>query len=675
MLAESIVEIGRPIVSSDRLPNEQRIRLLTDVDEENCKNFYQHIFVIEIDGEHSAFHFLSMTGTERAGLRENSAFPVFYPNGGNPIVAQGIYPLPCYLVYEKHIKKMNQPDEFASKTILPRLKKTVPYKNTDEEELSRIAVLAAQQLQKHYNEFISEEKQLGILYIVDHRLPVFHTTNELKKSKRFFWIDRSFLLKDSYLYLDSELALSSIVESRFMEAKTLGYEKNAVSTFTNKTESEVVSIYNKSWLWLSPTWELPRSIYWGKEEWTKGIKIDKRNYEAFLYGAQFLKHITVPIKAGLLKELFAPVTNAEAKKNMKPTSFEPVFGVPLVLPLLKGDSEQLYEKYRRILKNEKGSDDLQLEIIAGIDRMVPKMSNSHRLALLYYSGDLSRGDMHIRMMISDVIPSVASAVQKILLSINRKDLLDIRHFLNIPSSIDRQNYRVKTLPSLLSNAYGPGYLWSAFQSVLHKENIGLERLYRSTSAKLTELANKEKHWEMVDELTFYLMFLAFKRDYDIHLLNKGGVDILSRWNDLKGKYSEGTVTIADLESTEALGYVTGLLLKQFSNSYQRKTGKDFVKHRVMKFGSKLTPLLVWKNGVLRCEELKEQWDMGLAGNFYPSLGSVLAALIDADKKGSLSKEKDIFMTAFWSGYLTYRKSERQSDENDLMENKGETVSD
>lgn len=37
--------------------------------------------------------------------------------------------------------------------------------------------------------------------------------------------------------------------------------------------------------------------------------------------------------------MFAPSTNAEAKKYMKATSFESIYGVPLVTPLLDGDSE------------------------------------------------------------------------------------------------------------------------------------------------------------------------------------------------------------------------------------------------------------------------------------------------------------------------------------------------
>ncbi|WKB35394.1 hypothetical protein QS257_17795 [Terrilactibacillus sp. S3-3] len=288
MLAESIIRVGRPIVQGN-LPNEERIRWLTDVAEENCKNFFKHIFAVEIDKERSAYHFLKMTGQEKQGSRRNSAFPILYPNGGNPLVAQGIYPVPCYLVYDKHIKAMNQPDNFAEKVILPRLKNTVPYKGYSDDELHQVAGRIAAELNAHYDEFLSSEKQLGILYIIDHRLSTFRIMKELEPSKQhYLWIVESSLQPNRNVCLDEDKALEDIVESRFIEAKSLGYAKNAISTLTNQREEVVVSIYNKSWLWMSPTWEMPRSIYWNKDEWTKGIKIDKKkNYEAFLYGAQF----------------------------------------------------------------------------------------------------------------------------------------------------------------------------------------------------------------------------------------------------------------------------------------------------------------------------------------------------------------------------------------------------
>src|SRR5690606_18641116 len=153
------------------------------------------------------------------------------------------------------------------------------------EQVLSIATRVAKIIASKYGNFISEEKQLGILYIYDHALPIYHIMPERKiDDERYFWISESKLKDGQHLYLDSEKCLEGIIEAKFAEAKTLGYERNAISTFTNKREAEVSSIYNKFWLWLSPTWEMPRSIYWAENEWTHGIKIDRANYEAFLYG-------------------------------------------------------------------------------------------------------------------------------------------------------------------------------------------------------------------------------------------------------------------------------------------------------------------------------------------------------------------------------------------------------
>ncbi|WP_054950067.1 hypothetical protein [Numidum massiliense] len=663
MLAESIIRIGRPIVNSS-LPNRERVRWLTDADSENCKNYFQHVFLVELDGERTAFHFMQVGNWEEKKFHvdktRNNAYPILYPQGGNPLVAQGTYPVPCYLMYDPHINGMNDVQSFAEKVVLPRLRNTVVYSGAEDEQLTAIAKKVADVLAAHYDSFITEEKQLGILYIVDHSLPTFQTKDERITDPRYLWITESKLKPDEHVYLDGDTALSGIIEAKFSEAKTLGHEKNAVSTFTNREEDEVASIYNKFWLWLSPTWEMPRSIYWGKAEWTRGVKIDRTTYEAYLYGVQFLKQITVPISSGILKEMFAPITSVEAKKHMKVTSFEPIFGVPLVLPLVEGDSQQLYDKYQKILNrgSELNDSDLHLQLLAGIDKVVPKVSDAHRLTLLYYSGDLSRGNMHIRMVIEDVIPTVAATLQKIVRGINRKDLFDIRKAFG--SNTDKDYYRAQSLPSLLANAYGPGYVWSSLQSVFHRQPIKVKRLYRTTARKLSELANKEEHWGMVDELTFHYAFLAFYRRYQSEIAKQEErVKTMADWSQTLEDYHTGTVAMEKLRDTETLGFVSGLLLKQFSNSFHHKTGKDFVKHRVMKFGNKLTPEMIWKDGVLRCEELAAQWDMKLAKNFRPVLAQVLLGFLEAEQQNKLSAGKDQFMTAFWSGYLMYQKKEEE----------------
>src|SRR5690554_5299063 len=124
MLAESIIRVGRPIVDSN-LPNERRIRWLTDTDSENCKNYFQNVFLVELDEEETEYYYIELGLWEgkrfNVDTMRNNAYPILYPQGGNPRHAQGVYPAPCYLMYDAHIKSMKISEKFASDVILPRL--------------------------------------------------------------------------------------------------------------------------------------------------------------------------------------------------------------------------------------------------------------------------------------------------------------------------------------------------------------------------------------------------------------------------------------------------------------------------------------------------------------------------------------------------------------------------
>lgn len=671
MLAEAIIRVGRPIKNSD-MSCREKIRLLTDVNSENCKNFFRHVFLIEVTEKEIAFQLLEIGNIElkekketfKVDTKRSVSFPVFYPNGGNPLHAQGIYPLPCYLVYDPHIKAMGDKEAFKEEFLLPRINTTLGYRNMAVKDRGVLAERITEFLASKTLGIITEEdKQLGVMMIFDERQSVFHRQEKKMDDDQFLWIGESLLFPGSHLHLDGNKTLDRIYEAKFCEAAELGQEKNAISTFSNQKTEKVVSIYNKSWLWLSPTWESPRSIYWNKDEWTKGIKVDEESYSAYLYGVQFLKEIQVPISSAVLKEMFAPITNVEAKKTMSFDSFESIYGIPLVLTLKDGDSRQLFSKYRRMLQkdNERQSDsDLQLKVLAGIDRLVPAMEDEHRLTILYYSGDLSRGNMHIRAVIEDVIPSVASKVEKILFELEKRETRRIQEAFGVK---ELPVFRTQSLPTLLANAYGPGYVWQSLQAVLHKEPLRLERLRMSIARKLNELANKEDRWQMIQELVFYYSFLYFFKKYEEIILQKQeGVNTLSDWADFKNLYGQGKLELIHLKSVEHLGFVAGLLLKQFSNSYYQKTGKDFVKQRVMKFGSKLTPEMIWKNGLLRCEELSQQWSLKLGANFRSALAVTLLGFLE--KANELVSEKDVFMTAFWSGYLMYKADKKSEDGNE-----------
>jgi hypothetical protein len=672
MLSESIIRLGRPIVKSD-LSFQERIRLLTDVSSTSCKNYFQNVVVVELGNEKDVVHCISVGGlvSEKEGFivdqNRNTSFPVVYPNGGNPLHAQGVYPLPCYLMWEPHIKAMGNMEEFHEKVLLPRIKNTIGYRELKPEEKEKISQRVAKIIADNAERIIKDGRQLGILMVFDPILPVF-TENDNKQERPSLWIAASILNPKKNLCLDGTEFLKRFVRSKMDEAATLGRQKKGVSTFSNKKHDEVVSIYNKSWLWLSPTWEMPCSIYWGDKEWTKGMKIDGESYEAFLYGSQFLKEIQVPITGSILKEMFAPITSYEAKKHMKATSFQAVFGIPMVLPLLDGDSRQEFKKYKRMLKNEKdlNQGDLHMEVLAGLkDKIVPQFSDNHRLTILYYSGDLSRGDMHIRAVIEDVIPSMASKIQDILRKLQSSGLGRIQELFDAER---KSMYKTENLPSMLANAFGPGYVWDALQKVFHGFELRTERMYRSVAYKLNELAKREEYWEMKQELVFKCCFEYFVHNYNASIRGiREGVNKVFQWKKIIERYHLGEIEETDLLNAETLGFVSGMLLKQFSNSYYQKTKKDFMKHRVMKFGSKLSPEMIWKQGVLRCQELSEQWDMGLAGNFWTVLPKVLLGFLEANKMDELNSHRDEFMTAFWSGYLIFRQTKNQDNQENNQE--------
>jgi hypothetical protein len=668
LLAEAIVRIGRPLARSV-MTVKDRIRWLTDVDSESCKNYFQHVWVVELapDEPHDTLHFMEIGEMKGEGKkaefnvdsRRNIAFPIHFPNGGNPLNAQGVYPLPCYLMWDPHIKAMKDAGEFAADVLLPRLLKTVPYTQYTEIALRQLAQRVANRLAANIAMWLKEDKQLGILMIFDPNLPCFHY-DDISAEIR---IQESGIRRGQWMALDGPKVLEWIREAKVREATELGESKDQVSTFTNQKSERVVSLYNKSWLWLAPTWEMPRSIYWKDNEWIKGIKVDPETYEYFYYGTQFMKAIQVPISSAILKEMFAPVMHAEARQKIKATSFEQIYGIPMLLPLLDGDSDQQFRKYRLMLRPDENMSRsaLHLRLLAGLDLLVPESDDDYRLTILYYSGDLSRGNMHIRAMIEDVIPSVARRVQDILEEVYGIVLPNLKKALGLPDEFVHSS--LENLPAMLANAFGPGYVWDMMQKVLHRQPIRLDRLHESTARKCNDSA-KQQAWHHVRlELLFYWAFMEFAEKYEHQILKTGKGYERVDWQRLLAAYETGSWDSEPEWNVPELGFVSGLLTRQFQNSYYAKTGKEFVKSRMLKFGSKLTPQMVWENGLIEFQKLIEQRDLGIGKNFAPALARALLLFPRYQREGLLDKHRNEFVSTFWSGYLMYKKADHDPQQN------------
>ncbi|SFI00753.1 hypothetical protein SAMN05192551_10595 [Tindallia magadiensis] len=675
MLVSSMIQLGVPIAESESLSAKERVKWLSDIELEACKNYFRNVFLIELEEETEAFHYMQVGSPDPedpkkfkvSHEKQSAAFPVIFPQGGNPLNAQGVYPAPCYLMYEAHVNTMTKSDEFSKRVLLPRLKRTLTFKDWKEEALLKLAERVANILAQQVGPYMTEEKQLGILALVSSQWRGCRLIDKVEKGDlNLIHVRESKLHPDKDYYLEGKVVLEALLEARLEEAASLGKQKQAVSTFSHRSE-EVVSIYNKSWPWLSPTWDAPRSIYWEETDWTPGVKIDRKNYEAYLYAAQFLKRLQVPISNPILKEMFAPADQPEAKKNMKPTSFETIYGIPIVLPILNDLPTVRYQKYEKMLKKEAKGKTLHLQVLAGMkESIVPEMDDHYRLTILYYSGDLTKGAIHIRAMLEDIIPSVAHSIQEILDELNQTELPLIQEAFGLT---EKPMYRVENLPSLLGNAYGSSYLWNVLQDTLHRRPLNQRQVLRLTVKKLNELANINADWEMKQELTFLFCFQYFLSEYQemLTISEKEEVNRLKEWKGILEDYQRGTLEEA-FQTPQQIGFVSGLLLKQFGNAYYRKTSKDFVKTRVMSFGSRLTPEVIWKNGLLKCEELTGKWDLKHGANYWAVLPLLMLAFIDQEpEKNWKQKEKDLFMTAFWAGYHMYQKPAEELEKEEEQE--------
>ena len=142
------------------------------------------------------------------------------------------------------------------------------------------------------------------------------------------------------------------------------------------------------------------------------------------------------------------------------------------------------------------------------------------------------------------------------------------------------------------------------------------------------------------------------------------------WKDLIRLIEREPVETLQLESPAELGFACGMLVSRYSYWYRVTlgSGKDYLKHRVMTFGSELPPQVIqaalrgmW-DVAKRDEKLHSHLVFGqLAhyatseerrehfGDFQRRLGVILAELERQDPQ-ELSKNRDSFMTGFWSGY-------------------------
>lgn len=708
MLIDHLIRLGKPFVQGGLHPADV-IREISDVASPGAKGFFAHVVIVEVDVPNGqvAVEWMrwvseqAIEGDEAQGQKRGRkktelivdfskalAAPFVIPTGGNPLTAQGRYGVPIYLFYDKQVPSFRKSPEEVDKFLSSRLERTslVP---TSPDLRKQIA----QALHRFFAEvdFNAKDKVNGLVVLAFVEPGGVYRYEALSHSHLS---DKEVVLLSPSLLYDDRMVVADLgqIADRFWDSKIAeGAEKGRLTGATAVcahcgTKGDVVSIYSKAWNWFTTTWEAPISILLSEERLVEGVGLCPDCYRALTYGSNVLGRLTTILPQALSREIFAPSDRPQAQKHRSLQDIPLIYGSVIVLPILdrwleaEDERKPFVERLRTMMdpNRAKGTSQqsLHLKNITGLELVLPELDDpaTYRLAILYYSGDPGRADIHLRAVIEDVLPSTVRKVIHLLDEVDEA-LEPVRALLFFRTSTESaETYRL--LPALLVKAYGPAHIWTTLSAVLHRRPLDDVQFRHLVARRLQALTPQytEKFGEIKREVLFYLTFRTFLSVYRSELLGeeegvdmpswKAMLDALAQYTAPEAKERKDPPEWADVES---LGFATGYLLREFGKRFYRQTGKDYLETRVITFGNQLTPDVIYKYGLIAMRPIAARHKLSVV-SLEKLLGSVLTGFLDL--KDAVRKDADTFMASFWAGYsLNQPKagSEASETENQLEE--------
>lgn len=671
MLIEGLIRMGLPLLKRGGSPAEV-IRQITDI--ETGAHFYQNVLFVEIDVENRRFavhplmawgDWLEEPAEGGSGKRKKAqvqfvpnrertvATPFVLPKGGNPTKPQGRYGIPVYLLYDKHFRELGGKPDGVRDFLARRLSRTQLWRGAVEtEELAAPIAEAFQRLAG------VTDKQYGLLVLaeVGEDGPYLYAAD---RDPQMPWVASSRLHPGMSICAH----LATIEEAAWQAKLAEGTEKGELDDGRCTccgTRGPVVSMANQAWPLFAFEWRAPLPSELSEEELVKGVALCHRCYRALTLGGQFcFSTASRRLPAWMTRELFAPVVSrgGDATRQVR----QEVYAGLIITPLedLDEEAEEEFAKgldrfRQKTIHLGRG---LPLDQVLGLEQTVlPEdlTASRFRLTVLYYSGEVARKNVHLLAVIEDVTPSVAQAVDRLLYALGQEVGM-ICTALHL--QVQRYEKQLTRLPSLLALAYGYGYVWQALGRILHRQPISLKPMIRHAVLRMQECAarwrQEDARWAMREEVLRYLVFRAFWQAYMREVAEKEEeVPVMRPWPELLEELKAGGMEFD--RSIDELGFAAGYLVRWFSRRYWRATeknsskGKDYLAHRVMTFGSRLTPETIWSRAILPMPEYAMRVNMKLSETFRRQHGAWLMAYRQLQQE--VQKERDAFLAAFWAGY-------------------------
>lgn len=714
MLIEELIRLGRPVLESGLDPREV-LKLITDAGEDRVKNFYRHVIVVELpprdsDAEPTVLPVQNWQVAQQVvgkkkpevdvDVERALGSPFTIPSGGSVEHPQGRYGLPVYPMWDLHFRAFRQSVVGVKKFLAGRLERTSrfaldpplldgiaePHELQRWEDdggalldpllLDRVAGCLHAVVSKWYD---GSEEWLGVLVLARCGKGEFFAYRHRDSRTH---IGASVLRKGAFIEPDCRLTAEVVWAARLEEGAGMG-RRLGPCTITGKGE-QVVAAYCKAWPWAFPTWSCPVPHGGDTDLLVEGIALSEASYRALTLGANLFYRLTRRLHHVVLPELFAPVENGDRQNAARNRSkFTDIFGSALLLPLRDetlanpADRDEFAHGILAMLDAPKAPEplaDRYLTAVTGFDVMLPEGLNrdEFRLTLVYFSSGGKAADVHLRAYIQDVLPSTARDLRRAVKPC-RDDMAKLLGYLSSKASDKRRGYLAacyQSVPYLLARGYGGSQLWATLEHCLHRRPLDADPVVTHVAARIHSVVPRwpRSRFEVIDEVIFLLVCRDFIHRYNREVAEPPKEDAMPMrpWQELIRAYEREPIEAMEFRSVAELGFACGLVVRRFSGWYYATQDKDFLKHRVLTFGTDLGPkdiqrsVTTIRSVAAKFDDLRRRVDFSQLA-FYPAeerkqhvgdyqhrLGVVLNAVNSFS--GEIDKNRDEFVSGFWSGY-------------------------
>lgn len=442
LFIEKLVAQGRPFLAYGMTPAET-LRQISHVEEQG--RFLENVIVIEADWE-KGFGAQALPlqtwgeyEEQEGGKRKKKVIfkpdverglgaPFIIVDRGNKTAPQGRYGVPVFPVFPSQMPKIAVSEKKALGFWRGRLERTLhlPGKFSSEKELllARLLSKAAAAINEKMKEGQNQGHALVVLVFPCPDGPYRYAEKRPVKGDRSYTLIGESVLKSGQFIVAHLPTVAECFWASKMEEGAESGKRERCSLCGREEES--VSVYSKAWPWLAPTWHPPIS-----EEFKKGKIINlaaavgalcRKCYASLIVGAGVFQEISGRLSTSLTRELFVPVASAAGKVAARKSKNQPpgIWGCALVIPLFAGKGEEeegeAFADALKALRRKQVRPDRQdrfLTALTGFEAVLPDELNSddYRLTVVYYSGNPAQGDVHLRAVIEDVLPST---LQKLL---------------------------------------------------------------------------------------------------------------------------------------------------------------------------------------------------------------------------------------------------------------------